>query len=441
MKFCLITLGCPKNQVDSEMMARLLVDAGHQAVAEPTSADVVIVNTCAFVHDARDESLDTLEQVAGQLRTDQHLIAAGCFPQRDARQICRRVPRVDGLLGTRSWAQIVEVVEQVAAGDGTRRIQHVAEGNLVASVARTALTGPTAYLKIADGCDAHCAFCAIPAIKGPQVSKPLEEVLREARELVDQGVLELVLIAQDTTAWGRDLGVHDGLPLLLEHLARIMPAEGWIRILYAYPQHVSDALVATMAGLPQVCHYLDMPLQHGHSQVLRRMRRPHDVETIHGRIAALRAAMPDIALRSTFIVGFPGETDDEFATLMHMLDEIAFDHVGVFTYSRERGTPAAEMADQVPGKIAQRRYHQMMVRQQDISLARNRALLGRELTVLVDENQEGYAVGRSYRDAPEIDGSVLIPSAAPLQGLVRVRITEAQPYDLLAELVGGSRSG
>ncbi|NLX41991.1 MAG: radical SAM protein, partial [Chloroflexi bacterium] len=261
------------------------------------------------------------------------------------------------------------------------------------------------------------------------------------RELVDQGVLELVLIAQDTTAWGRDLGVHDGLPLLLEHLARIMPAEGWIRILYAYPQHVSDALVATMAGLPQVCHYLDMPLQHGHSQVLRRMRRPHDVETIHGRIAALRAAMPDIALRSTFIVGFPGETDDEFATLMHMLDEIAFDHVGVFTYSRERGTPAAEMADQVPGKIAQRRYHQMMVRQQDISLARNRALLGRELTVLVDENQEGYAVGRSYRDAPEIDGSVLIPSAAPLQGLVRVRITEAQPYDLLAELVGGSRSG
>ncbi|NLX42991.1 MAG: 30S ribosomal protein S12 methylthiotransferase RimO, partial [Chloroflexi bacterium] len=166
MKFCLITLGCPKNQVDSEMMARLLVDAGHQAVAEPTSADVVIVNTCAFVHDARDESLDTLEQVAGQLRTDQHLIAAGCFPQCDARQICRRVPRVDGLLGTRSWAQIVEVVEQVAAGDGTRRIQHVAEGNLVASVARTALTGPTAYLKIADGCDAHCAFCAIPAIKG-----------------------------------------------------------------------------------------------------------------------------------------------------------------------------------------------------------------------------------------------------------------------------------
>lgn len=435
MNFYLITLGCPKNQVDSEMMAQLLIEAGHRAVADPEEADILITNTCAFIHDARQESLETLEDLARHKRPDQALIAAGCFPQRDSDTICRRVPAVDAVLGTRSWPEIVELVEAL----GQRRrgvLRRIHErGDLVASVQRSAIMGRTAYLKIADGCDAGCAFCAIPAIKGPQVSKPRAEILREAQELVDQGVQELVLIAQDTTAYGRDLGLRDGLPPLLERLAEILPQEGWIRILYAYPQHISDALIRTMASLPQMCHYLDLPLQHGHPDVLRRMRRPHDLASIYDRIGGLRQAMPDIALRSTFIVGFPGETDEEYQALLGLIEEIAFDHVGVFTYSRERGTLAARMPGQVPETVALERYHQTMVAQQAISLARNREQIGRVLRVLVEDHIDGQAVGRSYRDAPDIDGTVLFPSSDPPDGMVDVRITGAEPYDLMGERV------
>ncbi|MHB1319631.1 MAG: 30S ribosomal protein S12 methylthiotransferase RimO, partial [Anaerolineae bacterium] len=372
MNFYLITLGCPKNEVDSEMMAQLLLEAGHRAVADPDEADVLIANTCAFIRDARQESLATLTDLARSKRADQALVAAGCLAQRDAETICRRVPQVDAVLGTRSWSEIASVVNTL-----TQRRQGVSrlvreQGNLVASAQRSAINGRSAYLKIADGCDALCAFCAIPLIKGPQASKPLEDILREARELVGQGVQELILIAQDTTAYGRDLGFRDGLPPLLERLAEIVPQDGWIRILYAYPQHISDALVSTMAALPQVCHYLDLPLQHGHPDMLRRMRRPHDVAAIHDRVGALRRAMPDIALRSTFIVGFPGETEAEFLALLELIEEIAFDHVGVFTYSRERGTPAAEMPDQVPTAVARKRHEATMLAQQAISYRRNR---------------------------------------------------------------------
>jgi ribosomal protein S12 methylthiotransferase len=435
MNFYLITLGCPKNEVDSEMMAQLLLEEGHRAVADPDEADVLIANTCAFIRDARNESLATLTELARSKRADQALVAAGCLAQRDADTICRRVPQVDAVLGTRSWSEIASVVDRL-----TQRRQGVSrtvreQGNLVASAHRLAINGRSAYLKIADGCDAGCAFCAIPLIKGPQASKPIEDILREARELVDQGVQELILIAQDTTAYGRDLGLRDGLPMLLERLAEIVPQEGWIRILYAYPQHISDALVATMAALPQVCHYLDLPLQHGHPEMLRRMRRPHDVAAIHDRIGALRRGMPDIALRSTFIVGFPGETDAEFQALLGLIEEIAFDHVGVFTYSRERGTSAAEMPDQVPAAVARERHKETMLAQQAISYRRNREQIGRVLKVLVDENVEGQAVARSYRDAPDIDGSVLVPTDTPLDGFVEVRITGAEPYDLVGQLL------
>jgi ribosomal protein S12 methylthiotransferase len=435
MNFYLITLGCPKNQVDSEMMAQLLIEAGHRAVAEREEADALIVNTCAFIRDARDESLGTLQALAREKRDDQALVAAGCLSQRDCEGLCRRVPQVDAVIGTRSWTEIAAVMASLEQRRGGVYRQVGEQGDLVASARRSAVMGRNAYLKIGDGCDAGCAFCAIPLIKGPQVSKPMDAVLREAGELAAQGVLEYTLIAQDTTAYGRDLGMPDGLPDLLWRLADVVPSEAWVRILYAYPQHISDRLIAAMAQIPQVCHYLDLPLQHGHPDVLRRMRRPHDVDTIHDRIAALRAAMPDIALRSTFIVGFPGETRAEFEALLGMIEGIAFDHVGVFIYSREEGTAAAAMPGQVPAATARQRHKRAMLAQQAVSYRRNREQVGRVLRVLVDDNADGQVVGRSYRDAPEIDGTVLANARAPRDGFVSVRITEAQPYDLIGEIV------
>jgi ribosomal protein S12 methylthiotransferase len=434
MNVYLVTLGCPKNEVDSEMMAELLVEAGHRFVERPEDADILIVNTCGFIRDARQESYDALQELARHKAPHQALVAAGCLAQRDCDTLCQQVPQVDAVIGTRSWSEIVAVVDGL-----NQRRRGVArmvseQGDLVASARRRARSGQTAYIKIADGCDAGCAFCAIPLIKGPQASKPLESILREARELIEQGVRELVLIAQDTTAYGRDLGMADGLPTLLHRLAEIAPEPSWIRILYAYPQHISDELIAAMAALPQVCHYLDLPLQHGHPDVLRRMRRPHDLAMIHDRIGALRAAMPDIALRSTFIVGFPGETEREFEALLALMDEIAFDHVGVFSYSRERGTPAAEMPGQVPQRIVARRHEEAMLAQQEISLRRNQEQVGRELPVLIEGVGEGLTVARCYRDAPEIDGMILIEGEHAALGFVPVRIVGAQPYDLIGEI-------
>ncbi len=437
MRFHLVTLGCPKNEVDSEMMTELLVEAGHLPVPpeQPQEADILIVNTCGFIEDARQESYDVLRELAQHKRPHQALVAAGCLAQRDPEALCRRVPQVDAVIGTRSWSEIVPLVEEL---NQQRRGVHRAvreQGNLVASVRRQARMGQTAYIKIADGCDAGCAFCAIPLIKGPQVSKPLETILREARELLEQGVRELVLIAQDTTAYGRDLGLREGLPLLLRRLAEIAPEPSWIRILYAYPQHITDELIATMAILPQVCHYLDLPLQHADPEMLRRMRRPHDLAMIHDRIGALRAAMPDIALRSTFIVGLPGETEREFDALLSFLDELALDHVGVFSYSREHGTPAAEMPGQVPRNIAAQRYEEAMLAQQEISYRRNQEQIGRVLPALIEGAGDGLTVARTYRDAPDIDGMVLIEGEYPQAGFAPVRIVGAEPYDLIGEIV------
>jgi ribosomal protein S12 methylthiotransferase len=435
MNFYLVTLGCPKNEVDSEMMAELLIEAGHHPVELPDEADLLIANTCGFIGDAREESYDVLQELATLKRPHQSLMAAGCLTQRDCDAVCRRVPEVDAVIGTRNWPEIVSVVEGLAPQRQSAYRAIREQGNLIASVRRRTPRGQTAYIKIADGCDAGCAFCAIPLIKGPQASKPLDTILREAHELIEQGTRELVLIAQDTTAYGRDLGINDGLPILLQRLAEITPEPNWIRILYAYPQHISDNLIATMAVLPQVCHYLDLPLQHGHPEMLRRMRRPHDLDMVYDRITTLRNAMPDIALRSTFIVGFPGETEPEYEALLAFMHEIAFDHVGVFSYSRERGTPAAEMPDRVPQRIIAERHEEAMLTQQAISHQRNREQIGRVLPMLIEGVGEGLTVARSYRDAPEIDGMVLIQGEHQQAGFVDVRIVDAQPYDLVGELV------
>jgi ribosomal protein S12 methylthiotransferase len=437
MRFYLVTLGCPKNRVDSEMMEELLLQAGHRAASSARQADVVVVNTCGFIEPAREESYQTLRELAAQKGHRQRLVAAGCMAQRYGQEIRRRVPQVDAIIGTQSWPKIVMLLSQMVEQAEGNSVPDIVEwdGNLVASVKRRVESGGSAYIKIIDGCNASCAFCAIPFIKGPQRSKPAPEIVREAQELSAQGVREIVLIGQDTTAYGRDHGERDGLPLLLRSMMEAAPELGWLRLMYAYPQHVSPRLIQLMAENPVICHYLDLPLQHGHPAVLRRMRRPHDVDQVLRLVEALRTAMPDIALRSTFIVGFPGETEQEFEGLLTFMRSTALDKVGVFAYSREEGTPAGDYPDQVDAATIAERYDRAMLCQQEISLSRNRAQIGRELPILVEGSGDGLIVGRSYREAPEIDGMVLLGGEATAGEFLAGRIVGAQEYDLIAERV------
>ncbi|MDI7278002.1 MAG: 30S ribosomal protein S12 methylthiotransferase RimO [Anaerolineae bacterium] len=432
MQYHIVNLGCPKNSVDAEGMAALLQAAGHRPARSQRRADLILVNTCGFIAAARAESLAALRRVARSKRPGQVLIAAGCLAEREGPGLARRVPGIDACIGTRHWSQIVPLVEEILQGRADRPVclTDPGRGDPVARQERIA-GGATAYLKIADGCDAACAFCAIPAIKGPQRSKPRQAVIAEARALVERGVRELILIAQDTTAYGRDLGERDGLATLLPALLEAAPELTWLRLMYAYPQHLDARLIDLLASDPRICHYVDLPLQHAHPEVLRRMRRPHDVEQVVRLVERLRAAMPDVALRTAFIVGFPGETDAEFEALLSFMDAMQFDRVGIFTYSRERGTPAAALAGHLPPSVRRERYEQAMARQQRISLQRNQAQVGRTLLVLTEGSQEGLTVGRSYRDAPEVDGLVLVRGAHPVGRFLPVSVTGALEYDLL----------
>jgi ribosomal protein S12 methylthiotransferase len=407
---------------------------------------VLIVNTCGFIEDAREESVGELLGLAGKKRDDQVLIAAGCLSQRWGEVLLEHVPGVDALLGTRRWSEIDSLVKELWNGRGRRRgspLARLGDPLLLSDDDRyrVAQQGTTAYLKIADGCSAPCAFCAIPLIKGPAASRPAGVVVEDAVELVRQGVKEIILIAQDTTAYGRDRGERDALPDLVQAILDAVPdgsGQGlrWLRLMYAYPGHASQRLIEVMAGDPRVCKYLDLPLQHAHPDVLRRMKRPARVERTRRLIAALRAAMPDVALRTSFIVGYPGETEREFKELLDFVAEIRFDRVGVFVYSPEEGTPAAALPDPVPEEVKAERYDRLMALQQEISLEINQAQLGRMLEVLVEGQGEGLSVGRTYRDAPEIDGMVLLPTEVDVGDLVMVRITGAMEYDLAGELVG-----
>jgi ribosomal protein S12 methylthiotransferase len=443
-RYYLLTLGCPKNQVDSEGMAMLLRGAGYRGTAQPEDAEVLIVNTCGFLAAAEDESIAALQELASAKRPGQLLVAAGCMAQRSGDRIVREVPGVDGLLGTRRWMEIVSFVRRLRGGVGQRSFERYAllgdpEHSLEGAVARPPVVAGSAYLKIGDGCDAPCAFCSIPLFKGRLNSRPPQAILAEARQLVAAGAQEIILIGQDTTDYGRDLGQRDGLPGLMEAILQAVPDLAWLRVMYAYPGHVSPKLIEVMATQPRVCRYLDMPLQHGAPAVLRRMRRPNNVERLHRTFNDLRAAMPDIALRSTFIVGFPGESEQEFAALMDFVEAIRFDKVGVFTFSPEPGTSAFDLPDPVPEQVKHERYERLMAAQQRISLARNQAQVGRTLEVLVEGNgrmagRKGVvSVARSYRDAPEVDGLVVITGILPPGKMARVRITGAIEYDLMGE--------
>ena len=432
--FHLISLGCAKNTVDSESMAQLLSRSGYEPVETPEQANVIIVNTCGFIGPAKEESFQILDEMASRKSNNQILIAAGCLTQRYGAEVIRQVPGIDGILGTRRWMDIVDVVQRLRKSKHPEPLYHLPETPTVGTdekgVLRVAKQGQSAYLKIADGCRRPCAFCAIPGIKGTAVSRPVDTILEEAVKLQEIGVHELILIAQDTTDYGHDLGIKDGLAILLEKLVKRVPDIDWIRIMYAYPGYVTDRLIDVMASHDQIVPYLDMPLQHAHPDTLRRMRRPANIEWVHRTLEKMHSAMPDLSLRSTFIVGYPGETEDEFSTLLDFIETIRFDRVGAFEFSFEPGTVSEALGDPIQPEVKHERYERIMESQQLISLEKNQSFVGKTLKVLIEGQGEGLSLGRSYRDAPEIDGLVIIESEQLVGNMVPIQITGAMTYDL-----------
>ena len=436
--FYLVSLGCAKNTVDFESMAGLLEQAGYRPTESAAKAGVLIVNTCGFIGPAKQESLDVLAELAGKKRPGQILIAAGCLTQRYREEVVRQVPGIDGLMGTRRWMDVVEVVQRLRSEKLPGPLYHLPDAPTVGvderGAARVAIQGASAYIKIADGCRRPCAFCAIPLIKGTAVSRPAQAILEEARLLADAGVREIILIAQDTTDYGHDLGVKDGLAALLEQLPAAAPEIDWIRILYAYPGYVTDRLIEVMAEQPKILPYLDMPLQHADPMVLRRMRRPANMDWVYRTLEKMRAAIPNLALRTTFIVGYPGETEEAFQSLLDFVTEIRFDRFGAFEFSFEPGTTSEPLGDPVPAEVKHERLERLMLLQQGISLEKNQAFIGKELDVLVEGCNDGISVGRSYRDAPEIDGLVIVEGEAPVGEIVPVMVTGALTHDLTGVL-------
>jgi ribosomal protein S12 methylthiotransferase len=415
-------------------MAQLLRQGGYHPVNDIREASVLIVNTCGFIEPACRESFSVLHELARQKNDGQILVVAGCLTQRYGADVARHVPGIDGILGTRRWMDILQVLGQLRKAPHPQPFYHLPDVPTVgldeADILRASVAGASAYLKIADGCRRPCAFCAIPLIKGPAVSRPMEAILNDARRLREMGVRELVLIAQDTTDYGHDLGMKDGLPALLEGLTTAVPDMDWIRVMYAYPGCITDRLIEVMATHPQILPYLDMPLQHAHPDVLRRMQRPANIDWVNRTLSKMRTVLPGIAIRTTFIVGYPGESEAEFQALLDFVEEMRFDRVGVFQFSFEPGTASEPLGDPIPTERKEERYQRLMTLQQNVSLQTNQSFIGKGLEVLIEGYDKGLSVGRSYRDAPEIDGLVFAEGRAEVGIIVPVHITGAMPYDL-----------
>ena len=445
MKILFISLGCDKNLTDSEKMLALLTAAGHEITDDETQAQIAIINTCAFISDAKEESIQTIIETAALKETGclQKLIITGCLAQRYRDEIAAQLPEVDGMLGIASFDKIAQLVEEtVNARDEKPRIFDDISDNIGPSIrsgGARLVTGPGhyAYLKVAEGCNKNCTYCAIPSIRGRYHSIPMEHLAAEAAGLADKGVKELILVAQETTLYGVDLYGRKMLPELIERLSRI---EGiaWIRLLYCYPEEITDELIATVRDNPKVCHYLDMPIQQASDAILRRMGRRTDHRELTELIGKLRREIPDIALRTTLIAGFPGETDEDHEICMEFIDETEFDRLGVFTYSPEEGTKAAEYTDQVPEDIKQQRMDEIMSLQKEISEDRLARFVGRRLEVMTEGYlpDEGCYVGRSRYDAPDVDGMVFFEADAELVigDIVTVEITASGEYDLTGVL-------
>jgi len=439
--FHIVTLGCSKNRVDSDGMDHLLRQRGMAATDDSSVADIIVVNTCGFLGAARDESVGALNETLAARQDGQKVIAAGCMPALGS--YTNDIPSgVDHVLTTREWYKIGDVVSSLF---GDELVPEVAgcEGMLTSFTRANA--GPSAYVKVADGCDHNCHFCTIPSIKGKQVSKRPLHVLQEIVDLVAGGTKEVVLVAQDTIRYGADLGMKHGLPSLMQSIAEQIPDLAWLRLLYIYPSPLTLKMVDTMAEHDSLLSYLDMPLQHADRDVLRSMNRPSDPEMTRRLIDHARAKLTDLVMRTTFIVGYPGETDAQFGKLLGFVDEMEFDHVGVFTYSPEPGTRAFELDQHIPHDVAVERRNAVMEVQQRISLKKNSALVGQTMHVLIEATGESedelgrtepISVGRARRHAPEVDGMVFIPGEHIIGSLIDVKITSALPYDLWAAVPG-----
>ena len=439
MKILFISLGCDKNLADSEEMLGLLTAGGHEITDDETQADAIVINTCCFIKDAKEESVETILEMAEYKKTGSchALIVTGCMAQRYQKEIIEEVPEVDAVLGTTSYGDIVKALEEAVAGNHFEEFRDI--DYLPDTGSKRVLTtgGHFGYLKIAEGCDKHCTYCIIPKLRGKFRSVPMERLIAQAEDMAEQGVKELILVAQETTVYGKDLYGKKSLHILLKKLCEIRGIR-WIRILYCYPEEIYDELIETIRDEKKICHYLDIPIQHASDRILKRMGRRTSKQELIDIVGKLRKEIPDIVLRTTLITGFPGETEEDHEELKEFVDEMEFDRLGVFTYSPEENTPAAEMADQVPEEVREERRDELMELQQEISYDRGQDRIGQELLVMIEGKvaDESAYIGRTYGDAPKVDGYIFVQTGELLMtgDFAKVRVTGALEYDLIGVL-------
>lgn len=439
MKLLCISLGCDKNLVDTEMMLGLLQKDGYTFTDDESEADVILINTCCFINDAKEESVNTILEMAELKKSGacKALLVTGCMAQRYKEEIMEEIPEVDAILGTSSYDEIAQVLRKALSGEHVCRFNDLAALPEVKEKRVVTTGGHYAFLKIAEGCDKRCTYCIIPSLRGPYRSVPMERLVAEAKELADQGVKELILVAQETTLYGMDLYGRKALPDLLRKLCAISGI-CWIRIQYCYPEEITDELIQVMKEEEKVCHYLDIPIQHASDRILKRMGRRTTQVEVKERIRRLRREIPDIALRTTLISGFPGETVEDHEILMEFVDEMEFERLGVFAYSAEEDTPAASYPDQVPDQVKEERRDEIMELQQEIAFEQSEQMAGRLLEVMIEgkvADEDAY-VGRTYMDAPGVDGLIFVSTDAPLMSgdFCHVKVTGASEYDLIGEM-------
>lgn len=439
MKILFISLGCDKNLVDSEVMLGKLSKRGYSFTEDETEAEVIIINTCCFINDAKEESINTILEMAEYKKTGscKALIVTGCLAQRYRQEIIDEIPEVDAVLGTTSFDHICEAIDEALGGRCIMKFDDIqkpvkAEGGRILTTG-----GHYAHLKIAEGCDKHCTYCIIPKVRGSYRSVPMEQLVEEAKQLVKQGVKELILVAQETTLYGVDLYGEKSLHKLLRELCKI-PGLYWIRIQYCYPEEIYEELIGTIAQEPKVCHYLDIPIQHANDAILKRMGRKTSKRQLIEKIEKLREAIPDIALRTTLIAGFPGETPEAHEELMQFVNDMEFDRLGCFAYSAEEDTPAAAFANQVPQELKEEWRDEIMELQSEVCADLAKDMIGKELYVMIEGKvaDEPAYIGRTYKDAPGIDGYIFVQTGEALMSgdFVKIRVTGAIDYDLIGEI-------
>ena len=439
MKVLFISLGCDKNLADSEEMLGLLTGKGHEIVDSEEEAEVIVINTCCFIHDAKEESIENILEMAEDKKagTCKVLIVTGCMAQRYKEEIIEEIPEVDAVLGTTSYMDILKAIDEACEGRHFQEFRDINE--LPEDSGRRVLTtgGHYGYLKIAEGCDKHCTYCIIPSLRGRFRSVPQERLIAQAEHMAEQGVKELILVAQETTMYGTDLYGKKTLHLLMKELCKIKGIR-WIRVLYCYPEEIYDELIQVMKEEKKICHYLDLPIQHASDRILKRMGRRTTRAQLTATIEKLRKEIPDIVFRTTLITGFPGETEEDHQELMEFVDEMEFDRLGAFTYSPEEGTPAETMEDQIPEEIKEERRDEIMELQQEISLEKGNDRIGQELLVMIEGKVSGESayIARTYGDAPKVDGYIFVQTGELLMtgDFAKVRVTGALEYDLIGEL-------